>query len=70
MKGSARLARAVIPIMLQNNYGDTINRIKTEKVKRQQGMGNGVIINISSTPAIAGHTKGSLILSPKQLTLH
>lgn len=65
LKGSARLARAVIPIMLQNNYDNTANRIKTEKVKGKErggggeGEGGGVIINISSTPAIAGHIKGS-----------
>ena len=63
LKGSARLAREVIPIMLQNNCGDSSSEIKFGKVKRQKrivvgGVG-GVIINISSTPAIAGHTKGS-----------
>ena len=62
LKGSARLAREVIPIMLQNNCGDSSSEIKIGKVKRQKrigGGGGGVIINISSTPAIAGHTKGS-----------
>lgn len=61
LKGSARLAREVIPIMLQNNYGDSSSEIKFGKVKRQKRIevGGGVIINISSTPAIAGHTKGS-----------
>ncbi|HSA75261.1 MAG TPA: SDR family oxidoreductase, partial [Candidatus Nitrosocosmicus sp.] len=66
LKGSARLAREVIPLMLQNNYGEDIDEIKTKKGKRQKrtdriglGGGGGVIINISSTPAIAGHTKGS-----------
>ena len=63
MIGSARLAREVIPIMLQNNYVEAIDEIKTKKGKRQKricvrGIGRGVIINISSTPAIAGHTKG------------
>lgn len=63
LKGSARLAKEVIPIMLQNNYdGDSSSsEIKIGKVKRQKriGGGGGVIINISSTPAITGHTKGS-----------
>lgn len=49
LKGSVRLSRAVIPIMLQkansNNSGN-----------KNDG---GVIINISSTPAIAGYTAGS-----------
>jgi 3-oxoacyl-[acyl-carrier protein] reductase len=59
LKGSARLSRAVIPIMLQSNYDDTINRTKKAKIEKRKRMGGGVIINISSTPAIAGHTEGS-----------
>lgn len=53
LKGSVRLCRAVIPIMLQNINNN--NRNEGEgKVE-----GGGVIINISSTPAIAAHTEGS-----------
>ena len=43
LKGSIRLSKAVIHSMLQNG----LNR------------NGGVIINISSTPAIAGHVEGS-----------
>ena len=43
LKGSIRLSKAVIRSMLQN----VLNR------------NGGVIINISSTPAIAGHIEGS-----------
>jgi NAD(P)-dependent dehydrogenase (short-subunit alcohol dehydrogenase family) len=47
-----RLSRAVIPVMLQNTSTTSEN---------EAGNGNegGVIINISSTPAIAGYTEGS-----------
>jgi 3-oxoacyl-[acyl-carrier protein] reductase len=45
LEGSVRLSRAVIPSMLQKNA-----------TKQSKG---GVIINLSSTPAIAGHTQGS-----------
>lgn len=49
LKGSVRLSRAVIPIMLQKaNSNNSGNKNDV-----------GVIINISSTPAIAGHTVGS-----------
>lgn len=48
LKGSVRLSRAVIPIMLQNANNNRGNK-----------NGGGVIINISSTPAIAGLTAGS-----------
>lgn len=41
LKGTFRLCKEIIPVMLQNN-------------KR-----GGTIINISSTPAIAGHTEGA-----------
>ena len=51
LKGSMRLSKAVIPLMLGN-----INEVKK---KKEKGKG-GVIINISSTPAIAGYTEGSL----------
>lgn len=44
LRGSVRLSRAVISSMLEKN---------TNKAK------GGVIINISSTPAIAGHTQGA-----------
>jgi 3-oxoacyl-[acyl-carrier protein] reductase len=53
LKGSVRLSRAVIPIMLENT---TNNNIRNKKDDGGQG---GVIINISSTPAISGHTEGS-----------
>jgi 3-oxoacyl-[acyl-carrier protein] reductase len=46
LKGSVRLSRAVISSML-------------EKDTDENGGGRGVIINISSTPAIAGYTKGA-----------
>jgi 3-oxoacyl-[acyl-carrier protein] reductase len=56
LKGSVRLCRAVIPIMLQNSTSNN-NRNKNDKgVGKREG---GVIINIASTPAIAGHTEGS-----------
>jgi 3-oxoacyl-[acyl-carrier protein] reductase len=52
LKGSVRLSRAVIPVMLQNTSTTSEN---------EAGNGNegGVIINISSTPAIAGYTEES-----------
>lgn len=40
LKGTFRLTRAVLPVMVQGGRG-------------------GVIINISSTPAVAGHTEGA-----------
>ena len=46
VQGSVRLARAVISSMIQKN------------TNKNSG-GGGVIINISSTPAIAGHTEGA-----------
>jgi NAD(P)-dependent dehydrogenase (short-subunit alcohol dehydrogenase family) len=46
VQGSVRLSRAVISSMIQKN---------TNKNSR----GGGVIINISSTPAIVGHTEGA-----------
>ncbi len=49
LKGSVRLSRAVIPCMLQNT-GNNANQ--------NEGRG-GVIINISSTPAITGHIEGA-----------
>ena len=56
LKGSVRLCRAVIPIMLQNTTTNNNNRNKNEGEGKVEG---GVIINISSTPAIAAHTEGS-----------
>ena len=46
LKGSVRLSRAVISSMLEKNTNEN-------------GEVRGVIINISSTPAIAGYTKGA-----------
>ena len=46
LKGSVRLSRAVISSMLEKNINEN-------------GGGRGVIVNISSTPAIAGYTKGA-----------
>lgn len=46
VQGSIRLSRAVISSMIQKN------------TNKNSG-GGGVIINISSTPAIAGHTEGA-----------
>jgi 3-oxoacyl-[acyl-carrier protein] reductase len=46
LEGSVRLSRSVISSMLQKNTNEN-------------GGQGGVIINISSTPAIAGFTKGS-----------
>jgi 3-oxoacyl-[acyl-carrier protein] reductase len=45
LKGTFRLSQAAIPLMLENSSG----------AKRE----GGVIINIASTPAIAGHTAGA-----------
>jgi 3-oxoacyl-[acyl-carrier protein] reductase len=47
LQGSVRLSRAVICSMLQKD------------TKKNRLGGGGVIINISSTPAIAGHTQGA-----------
>jgi 3-oxoacyl-[acyl-carrier protein] reductase len=46
VQGSVRLSRAVISSMIQKNTNKNSSR-------------GGVIINISSTPAIAGHTEGA-----------
>ena len=51
--GSIRLCRAVIPLMIQTTYNDH----KHSNIYGIGGMG-GVIINISSTPAISGHVGG------------
>jgi 3-oxoacyl-[acyl-carrier protein] reductase len=48
VQGSVRLSRAVISSMIQKNTN-----------KNSSSSGGGVIINISSTPAIAGHTEGA-----------
>ncbi len=45
LKGTFRLSQAAIPFMLENG-----------NITRRAG---GVIINISSTPAVAGHTEGA-----------
>jgi 3-oxoacyl-[acyl-carrier protein] reductase len=45
LKGTFRLSQAAIPFMLENG-----------SITRRAG---GVIINISSTPAVAGHTAGA-----------
>ena len=44
IQGTVRMSKAVIPSMLKKDAG------------KNGGAGGGVIINISSTPAIAGHT--------------
>ena len=46
LQGTVRLSKAVIPSMLK-------------KDPNKNGGAGGVIINISSTPAIAGHTQGA-----------
>ena len=46
VEGSVRMTRAVVSSMLQKNA-------------EEMNKGGGVIINISSTPAIAGYTKGA-----------
>ena len=46
IQGSVRLSRAVISSMIQKN------------INKKNG-GGGVIINMSSTPAIVGHTEGA-----------
>jgi 3-oxoacyl-[acyl-carrier protein] reductase len=63
LKGSVRLSRAVIPVMLQNT--STISGHETGNGNGNEG---GVIINISSTPAISGYTEGSPTLLPKLQT--
>lgn len=45
LKGAFRLSQAVIPLMLENGSST--------------GRAGGVIINIASTPAVAGHTAGA-----------
>ncbi len=52
-KGSVRLSRAIIPIMVKNKIIDN-----TEVIERDKKTVGGVIINISSTPAITGYTNG------------
>ena len=51
--GSIRLCRAVLPVMLQ----DSSNEFQSKNKTGGRGMG-GVIINISSTPAISGRVGG------------
>ncbi len=51
--GSVRLCRAVLPIMMQTSSTENQNSNPT----RGRGVG-GVIINISSTPAISGRVGG------------
>ena len=51
LKGSMRLSKTVITLMLGN--------VNEAKKKEEKGKG-GVIINTLSTPAIAGYTRGSL----------
>jgi 3-oxoacyl-[acyl-carrier protein] reductase len=59
LKGSIRLARAVIPVMLCNSNITTGNKTEQREVEAEEREEGGVIINISSTPAIAGHMEGS-----------
>lgn len=65
LKGSVRLSRAVIPIMLKNNNSlikrgkKRISKDKEMQRTKARTKEGGVIINISSTPAIAGHDQGS-----------
>ncbi len=59
LKGSIRLARAVIPVMLYTNRSIKRNKKKQGGVGEEDREEGGVIINISSTPAIAGHIDGS-----------
>ena len=47
LQGTVRMSKAVIPSMLEKDSS------------KNGGVGGGVIINISSTPAIAGHTQGA-----------
>lgn len=47
LKGTFRLSQAAIPLMIKNSGSS------------RGGEGGGVIINIASTPAIAGHTAGA-----------
>ena len=51
LKGSVNLSKAVIPFMLKNT-----NEINKKAIKDK----GGVIINISSTPAISGYIGGAL----------
>lgn len=51
--GSVRLCQSVLPIMMQKS--STLNQSSKKTVT--EGVG-GVIINISSTPAISGHAGG------------
>jgi 3-oxoacyl-[acyl-carrier protein] reductase len=56
LEGSVWLSRAVISSMLQKGA----NKMSKEYGQREgEGVSGGVIINISSTPAIAGYTKGA-----------
>ena len=52
--GSIRLCRAVLPVMLQT----TLNENKNSNITRGINAGGGVIINISSTPALSGRVGG------------
>jgi 3-oxoacyl-[acyl-carrier protein] reductase len=51
--GSVRLCQGVLPIMMQKSSTVNLSNKKTDK----EAVG-GVIINISSTPAISGHAGG------------
>jgi 3-oxoacyl-[acyl-carrier protein] reductase len=51
VKGTFKLSQAIISFMIKNNNNNNNNN-------NSRGVG-GVIINISSTPAIAGHTAGA-----------
>lgn len=50
LAGTFRLTRAIIPLMLDSRNG------KEKKGRERMG---GVIISISSTPALVGHTEGA-----------
>jgi 3-oxoacyl-[acyl-carrier protein] reductase len=52
LKGSIRLSKSVIPLMIQN--------ITKRHNTKDEDISGGVIINISSTPAIAGYKGGSM----------
>lgn len=61
--GSIRMTKAVIPIMLKNHHSSKEKNIpdiiKSDiKVYDKKRNGDGVIINIASTPAISGHNVG------------
>lgn len=50
-KGTMRLSKYIIPVMIRNNANTNIK-------ENNDFVNGGVIINISSTPAISGHTEG------------